>query len=77
MTTRPICTAVPLAAAAPGGLWQGFIARLFATARVIGTRRDLLEMDARMLKDIGVTHAQAVQEARRMPWDLQPGQKRR
>jgi uncharacterized protein YjiS (DUF1127 family) len=59
------------------GLWQGFVARLFAAVRVVGTRRTLLEMDARMLKDIGITHAEAVHEARRMPWDIGPYRTRR
>jgi uncharacterized protein YjiS (DUF1127 family) len=57
--------------AAPAGLWRGFVARLSAAGQAVATRRTLLEMDARMLKDIGITHAQAIEEARRMPWDLQ------
>jgi uncharacterized protein YjiS (DUF1127 family) len=77
MTIRPISANAPLAAASPGTPWQGFIARLLAAARVVGTRRTLLEMDARMLQDVGITHAQAVEEARRMPWDLGPVRGRR
>jgi len=72
MTTRPLAASAPIAAAAISGLWQGFAARLLGAVRIVGTRRELLEMDARMLKDIGITHAQAVEEARRMPWDTGP-----
>lgn len=38
--------------------------------RTIETRSHLAEMDARMLKDIGVTRGQAEAEANRAPWDL-------
>jgi uncharacterized protein YjiS (DUF1127 family) len=70
MTTRPISSAALIATASVAGLWQGFASRLLAAARTVGTRRCLLEMDARMLKDIGITHAEAIEEARRMPWDI-------
>ena len=76
MTTRPISTTPPIAAAFAGTV-QGFASRLLGAARMVGTRRDLLEMDGRMLKDIGITHAQAVEEARRMPWDIGPVRARR
>jgi uncharacterized protein YjiS (DUF1127 family) len=77
MTTRPLTASTPIATAPLGSLWQGFVARLFTAARVVGTRRTLLEMDARMLKDIGITHAEAIEEARRMPWDIEPYRTRR
>jgi uncharacterized protein YjiS (DUF1127 family) len=72
MTTRSIHAAATIATRPVAGLWQAFLTRLLAAAHVVGTRRTLLEMDARMLKDIGITHAQAVAEARRMAWDLSP-----
>lgn len=34
------------------------------------TRRQLAEMDDRMLKDIGISRVDALQEAERLPWDL-------
>lgn len=40
--------------------------------RAIETRRYLEEMDARMLKDIGITRAEAQKEAARAPWDTAP-----
>ncbi len=38
--------------------------------RTVGTRRYLTEMDDRMLRDIGITRAEAFEEANRAPWDL-------
>jgi uncharacterized protein YjiS (DUF1127 family) len=70
MTTRSIPAIAVPAPARAGSLWATFLSGVLAASRAVGTRRTLLEMDARMLKDIGITHAQAVAEARRMPWDL-------
>lgn len=77
MTTRPITSAAPIAFVAFSRLWRAFGACLMNAARTVGTRRTLLEMDARMLKDIGITHAEAIEEARRMPWDIGPYRSRR
>ncbi len=38
--------------------------------RVMTTRRDLLEMDERMLSDIGISRAQATYEATRWFWQV-------
>jgi len=35
------------------------------------TRRILAEMDPRLLKDIGVSRAEAQAEANRAPWDIE------
>jgi uncharacterized protein YjiS (DUF1127 family) len=51
------------------GLWLAWLARAWQ-AHV--TRGYLAEMDARMLKDIGVSPAEAAAEARRLPWDNEP-----
>lgn len=48
----------------------GWLAWLAEAMRTIETRGHLAEMDARMLKDIGVTRRQAEAEASRAPWDL-------
>lgn len=40
--------------------------------RAIETRRQLAEMDPRMLADIGISRSEALEEARRAPWDLAP-----
>jgi uncharacterized protein YjiS (DUF1127 family) len=52
-----------------GGTWLDWLG---AMLRTVATRRYLAEMDDRMLKDIGVTRADALQEAGRVPWDLGP-----
>ena len=38
--------------------------------RAIATRRQLAEMDDRMLRDIGISRVDALAEAERAPWDL-------
>jgi len=40
--------------------------------RAIVTRRQLARMDDRMLKDIGISRAEALAEAGRAPWDIGP-----
>jgi len=63
--TRPIRRA---ARPAPAG-WLGWLAEVL---RAIETRRRLEGMDERMLKDIGISRAEALEEAGRAPWDLGP-----
>ena len=48
----------------------GWLVWLAEAMRTIETRGHLAEMDARMLKDIGITRGQAEAEASRAPWDL-------
>jgi len=57
---------------------DGVRAQLRAIGHVIGraghmvvTRRALVELDDRMLADIGTTHDAALREAARAPWDLE------
>jgi len=45
---------------------------LHAMWRAIQTRRQLAEMDDRMLRDIGISRVDALHEAERAPWDLAP-----
>ncbi|RAI55202.1 DUF1127 domain-containing protein [Roseicella frigidaeris] len=40
--------------------------------RALQTRRQLAEMDDRMLRDIGISRVDALREADRLPWDLMP-----
>jgi uncharacterized protein YjiS (DUF1127 family) len=40
--------------------------------RALQTRRQLTEMDDRMLRDIGISRVDALHEADRLPWDLTP-----
>lgn len=49
---------------------QGWLAWLAALLQAIRTRRELAAMDARMLKDIGLTRSDAYEEIRRAPWDF-------
>ena len=44
----------------------------WAMFRALQTRRQLAEMDDRMLRDIGISRVDALQEADRLPWDLTP-----
>ncbi|WP_270938611.1 DUF1127 domain-containing protein [Falsiroseomonas oryzae] len=61
----------PVARAARGAVRPaGWLAWLARALHAIETRRRLAEMDDRMLKDIGITRADALQEASRAPWDL-------
>lgn len=46
--------------------------RLGEMLRAIRTRRQLARMDDRMLKDIGLSRAEALAEAGRAPWNLDP-----
>jgi uncharacterized protein YjiS (DUF1127 family) len=43
---------------------------LAVTMRAVTTRRQLAQMDDRMLKDIGITRSEALIESGRAPWDL-------
>jgi uncharacterized protein YjiS (DUF1127 family) len=46
--------------------------KLRRVLRAIETRRQLAEMDQRMLADIGLSRSEALEEAGRAPWDLAP-----
>jgi uncharacterized protein YjiS (DUF1127 family) len=59
----------PLAARRPRGVVRAVLAAVAGAFRAVVTRRQLLEMDERMLKDIGITRAEALREAARAPWD--------
>lgn len=45
---------------------------LAAMYEALVTRRQLARLDERMLKDIGLSRADALAEAARAPWDLGP-----
>lgn len=54
-------------AAVPAMGWLSFLAEML---RAMQSRKRLAEMDDRMLKDIGVSRAEAFEEANRAPWDI-------
>jgi uncharacterized protein YjiS (DUF1127 family) len=60
----------PLARQVEAGLRGGWLRWLAAMLHAIETRRRLAEMDERMLRDIGVTRSEALEEAARAPWDI-------
>lgn len=65
------------AAARHAGGWYGVSARRFVQGasralRYTTTRRELADMDDRMLADIGLTREAALVEAGRAPWDFAP-----
>jgi uncharacterized protein YjiS (DUF1127 family) len=74
------------AAARHAGGWHDvgtrrFVQDMSRALRYITTRRELADLDDRMLADIGLTHEAALSEAARAPWDfglprrpLHPGQ---
>jgi uncharacterized protein YjiS (DUF1127 family) len=62
-------TYAPVLRVRPAPRWTAWLRDLL---RAIETRRYLEEMDARMLKDIGITRTEAQKEAARAPWDIDP-----
>lgn len=54
--------------AAAGAMWMRAGQELHVAWRFLTTRRHLLEMDDRMLKDIGISRAQANYIASRTAW---------
>ncbi len=70
MTIRSIPTFPAIRSIATrGGDWFTTLGRVL---RAIETRRQLAEMDPRMLADIGLSRSEALEEASRAPWDLAP-----
>ncbi len=53
------------------GAWQVWT-RVSDALRARRTRRELMEMDSRMLSDIGIGRAEAWTEAQRAVWDTAP-----
>lgn len=56
------------AAYVPGGRPSSLVGRAFSYFGLYASRQSLARLDDRMLKDIGVTRAEAMKEARR--WDV-------
>ncbi len=75
MSARTVCRprvaspALPSLAGLRDGLRRAWVAHR--------TRRQLRELDEHMLRDLGLSRADVVREARRAPWDLDPVQRGR
>lgn len=70
MTTRSLlASSTDRIAASPGISWPG---RLGRCVQAIRSRRQLAALDDRLLSDIGISRAEALEEASRAPWDLVP-----
>lgn len=61
-------TASQPAQATHASAWATVLRRVMM---VVGTRQQLLELDAHMLRDIGMTAQDARREANRAPWDIE------
>lgn len=51
-------------------LWRTLSRQWVLMVRATQSRQILAELDPRLLKDIGVSRSEAIEEARRAPWDL-------
>lgn len=67
MTSRTIPSTLSLRQAPRRG--TGWLAWLGSMMDAIQGRRCLASMDDRMLADIGISRAEALKEAGRLPWD--------
>jgi uncharacterized protein YjiS (DUF1127 family) len=70
MTTRSLPASLGIRRRASRG--PAWLDRLRLVLHAIASRRHLAEMDQRMLADIGISRAEALEEAARAPWDLAP-----
>jgi len=57
--------------------WDRLTAAIRLALRTHATRQTLPEMPDHLLADIGLTRADAVAEAARLPWDTNPRRRRR
>jgi uncharacterized protein YjiS (DUF1127 family) len=75
MSARTVCRPRVVGPALPplAGLWDG-LRRAWVAHR---TRRQLLELDDHLLRDLGLSRADVAREAARAPWDLDPVQRGR
>jgi len=69
MTTQTTLPFIAVGGTKPTG---GFFVTLRAILQAAASRRELAQMDERMLRDIGVGRSEALAEAERAPWDLTP-----
>jgi uncharacterized protein YjiS (DUF1127 family) len=72
MTTRFVMTPASFGATHAAAGLRDFARAVAHIHTVHVSRRDLVEMEPRLLEDIGVSQRQALTEAGRSPWDIKP-----
>jgi len=72
MSDRPLPQFAAVLPALRRPAWHDLKRAAAHAIRIVVTRRDLRELEPRLLADIGVTRAEALAEAARRPWDFQP-----
>ena len=73
ITSNSVAHSLPRATSVVG-IGAGLVRAWHASVRwfrIVNTRQGLLEIDDRMLSDLGVSRAQAEFELNRMPWTRQ------
>jgi len=72
MTTRDAFALLPNLLPVTAPAVAGLLRWLHLAWQMHRTRRDLARLDDRMLRDIGVSRAEALAETERSAWDLTP-----
>jgi len=72
MTTRFVMTPASFGATQAATGLRDFARAVARIHAVHVSRRDLVEMEPRLLEDIGISQRQALTEAGRAPWDVKP-----
>jgi uncharacterized protein YjiS (DUF1127 family) len=72
MSFRSVSAYAPQILPRDGSRIRSLVAFFAEMVRAIETRRQLAEMDDRMLSDIGISRAEAQAETDRLAWDLGP-----
>jgi uncharacterized protein YjiS (DUF1127 family) len=72
MTTRFVMTPASFGATHAAAGLRDFARAVARVHAVHVSRRDLVELDPRLLDDIGISQRQALNESGRAPWDVSP-----
>jgi uncharacterized protein YjiS (DUF1127 family) len=72
MAIRSLMTNAAIATKPQGAVLQSIFARVARSHAVQVSRRELAELDGRLLRDIGLSPVQARDEANRPAWDVRP-----
>ncbi len=77
MTTRFAMTPASFGATHAAASLRDFARAVARIHAVHVSRRDLVELEPRLLEDIGISQRQALTESGRAPWDVKPAAPRR